>query len=94
MAFKAIVHWFVDFVLMEHGSQAMVRERHHCDVTPWYEEALKHLPLILKGENRRGISVTKRWHDAFNAVMTEGKNFSLTKSNATDETTASSLPLN
>jgi hypothetical protein len=42
-------------------------------VTSWDEEALKHLPFILKGGKPQRYSVTYGGIDAFNAVMTERK---------------------
>ena len=42
-------------------------------VTTWEEEALKHLPLILKGGKLPRYSVTYGSIDAFNAQMTERK---------------------
>jgi hypothetical protein len=42
-------------------------------VTTWEEEALKHLPTILKGEKPPRYSVTYGGIHAFNATMTEKK---------------------
>src|SRR5260370_14012575 len=42
-------------------------------VTTWEEEALKHLPLILKGGTPPRYSVRYGGIDAFNARMTEQK---------------------
>jgi hypothetical protein len=42
-------------------------------VTTWEEEALKHLPLILKGGTPPRYSVRYGGIDAFNALMTEAK---------------------
>ena len=42
-------------------------------VTTWEEEALKHLPTILKGEKPPRYSVTHGGINAFNAQMTEQK---------------------
>jgi len=42
-------------------------------VTTWEEEALKHLPTILKGEKAPRYSVTHGGIHAFNATMTEKK---------------------
>jgi hypothetical protein len=42
-------------------------------VTTWEEEALKHLPLILKGGRPPRYSVTYGGIDAFNALKTEQK---------------------
>ncbi|HTV56339.1 MAG TPA: ClbS/DfsB family four-helix bundle protein [Terriglobia bacterium] len=42
-------------------------------VTTWEEEALKHLPVILKGGKPPRYSVTYGGIDAFNAQMTEQK---------------------
>jgi hypothetical protein len=42
-------------------------------VTWWEEEALKHLPLILKGGKPPRYSTTYGGIDAFNAQMTEQK---------------------
>ena len=42
-------------------------------VTTWEEEALKHLPLILKGGTPPRCSVRYGGIDAFNALMTEQK---------------------
>jgi len=42
-------------------------------VTTWEEEALKHLPLILKGGTPARYSVRYGGIDAFNARMTEQK---------------------
>src|SRR5918994_1438050 len=42
-------------------------------VTWWEEEALKHLPLILKGGRPPRYSVTYGGIDAFNAMMAERK---------------------
>lgn len=42
-------------------------------VTTWEEEALKHLPLILKGERSPRYSLTYGGIDAFNAFKTEQK---------------------
>jgi hypothetical protein len=42
-------------------------------VTTWEEEALKHLPLILRGEKPPRYSVTYGGIDAFNAKSTEQK---------------------
>lgn len=42
-------------------------------VTTWEEEALKHLPTILKGEKPPRYSVTHGGINAFNAHMTEQK---------------------
>ena len=49
-------------------------------VTSWEEEALKHLPLILKGGTPPRYSVHHGGIDAFNARMTEQKrNLSLSE---------------
>jgi len=49
-------------------------------VTSWEEEALKHLPLILKGDTPPRYSVQYGGIDAFNARMTEQKrNLSLSE---------------
>ena len=49
-------------------------------VTWWEEEALRHLPGILRGETPPRYSVTYGGIDAFNALMTERKrHLSLTK---------------
>src|SRR5690349_20548601 len=49
-------------------------------VTTWEEEALKHLPLILKGGRPPRYSVQYGGIDAFNARMTEQKrNLSLSE---------------
>lgn len=42
-------------------------------VTTWEEEALKHLPLILKGGRSPRYSLTYGGIDAFNALKTEQK---------------------
>ena len=42
-------------------------------VTTWEEEALKHLPLVIKGVRRPRYSVKYGGIDAFNALMTEQK---------------------
>jgi hypothetical protein len=42
-------------------------------VTTWEEEALKHLPLVLKGGRPPRYSVKYGGIDAFNALMTEQK---------------------
>jgi hypothetical protein len=42
-------------------------------VTTWEEEALKHLPTILKGDKPPRYSVTYGGIDAFNRIMTERK---------------------
>ncbi len=42
-------------------------------VTWWEEEALKHLPLIIKGGRPQRYSVKYGGIDAFNALMTEQK---------------------
>lgn len=42
-------------------------------VTTWEEEALKHLPTILKGEKPPRYSITHGGINAFNAQMTEQK---------------------
>jgi hypothetical protein len=42
-------------------------------VTTWEEEALKHLPLVLRGERPPRYSVTYGGIDAFNALTTEQK---------------------
>jgi hypothetical protein len=42
-------------------------------VTTWEQEALKHLPLILKGGKPPRYSVKYGGIDAFNALMTEQK---------------------
>jgi hypothetical protein len=42
-------------------------------VTTWDEEALKHLPLVLKGGKPPRYSLTYGGIDAFNALMTEQK---------------------
>ena len=42
-------------------------------VTTWEEEALKHLPLILKGGRSPRYSLTYGGIDAFNALKTEEK---------------------
>lgn len=42
-------------------------------VSTWEQEALKHLPRILKGEKPPRYSVTYGGIDAFNAFMTEQK---------------------
>jgi hypothetical protein len=42
-------------------------------VTTWEEEALKHLPTILKGEKPPRYSVTHGGIHAFNATMNEKK---------------------
>ena len=47
-------------------------------VTTWEEQALKHLPSVLRGQTPPRYSVTYGGIDAFNARMTEQKeNFSL-----------------
>jgi hypothetical protein len=43
-------------------------------ITTWEEEALKYLPLILKGEKPPRYSVMYGGITAFNAQMTEQKN--------------------
>jgi len=49
-------------------------------VTTWEEEALKHLPLILKGGTPPRYSITFGGIDAFNALMTgRKKNLSLSQ---------------
>lgn len=49
-------------------------------VTTWEEEALKHLPLVLKGGKPPRYSVTYGGIDAFNALTTEQKrNLSLSE---------------
>jgi hypothetical protein len=49
-------------------------------VTSWEEEALKHLPLILRGGKPPRYSVTYSGIDAFNALTTEQrKNLSLSE---------------
>jgi len=42
-------------------------------VSWWEEEALKHLPLIIKGDRPPRYSATYGGIDAFNALMTEQK---------------------
>ena len=42
-------------------------------VTTWDEEALKHLPLVLKGARPPRYSVKYGGIDAFNALMTDQK---------------------
>jgi DinB superfamily len=42
-------------------------------VTWWEEEALTHLPLVLRGETPPRYSVTYGGIDAFNAMMTDKK---------------------
>jgi hypothetical protein len=42
-------------------------------VTTWEEEALKHLPLVLKGGRSPRYSLTYGGIDAFNALKTEQK---------------------
>jgi len=42
-------------------------------VTWWEEEALKHLPLVLRGETPPRYSLTYGGIDAFNALMTDKK---------------------
>ena len=42
-------------------------------VTWWEEEALKHLPLIIKGSRPRTYAAEYGGIDAFNAMMTEQK---------------------
>lgn len=42
-------------------------------VTTWDEEALRHLPVILEGGRPPRYSVTYGGIDAFNALMTKGK---------------------
>ena len=42
-------------------------------VTTWEEEALKHLPLVLRGKRPPRYSVTYGGIDAFNALMTKRK---------------------
>jgi hypothetical protein len=42
-------------------------------VTTWDEEALKHLPLVLKGGKLPRYSLTYGGIDAFNALVTEQK---------------------
>jgi hypothetical protein len=42
-------------------------------VTTWEEEALRHLPLVLKGERSPRYSLTYGGIDAFNALKTEQK---------------------
>jgi hypothetical protein len=42
-------------------------------VTTWEEEALKHLPLVLKGGRPPRYSVKYGGIDAFNALMTQQK---------------------
>ena len=42
-------------------------------VTTWEEEALKHLPLVLKGGRPPRYSVKYGGIDAFNALMTDQK---------------------
>ena len=81
MAFKASYTGLCDLCLVEHGVTGNWSVRDIiAHVTTWDEEALKHLPLILKGGKPPRYSVTYGGIDAFNAVMTERKNdFSLTK---------------
>jgi len=56
MAFKASYTGLCDLCLVEHGVKGNWSVRDIiAHVTTWDEEALKHLPLILKGANRRGI---------------------------------------
>jgi hypothetical protein len=42
-------------------------------VTTWEQEALKHLPTILKGDKPPRYSITHGGIDAFNRTMTEQK---------------------
>src|SRR5467141_2464980 len=81
MAFKASYTGLCDLCLVEHGVTGNWSVRDIiAHVTTWDEEALRHLPLILKGGKPPRYSVTYGGIDAFNAVMTERKkDFSLTK---------------
>jgi hypothetical protein len=56
-------------------------------VTTWEEEALTHLPLILKGGTPPRYSVTYGGIDAFNALMTDKKRH-LSLSEVRDQLTA------
>ena len=61
-----------DVQLMEAGvTEAWSVRDILADVTVWEEEALKHLPLILKGGTPPRYSVRYGGLDAFNALMTE-----------------------
>jgi len=81
MVFKASYAGLSDVRLMEHGVTGNWSVRDIiAHVTSWDEEALKHLPLILKGGKPPRYSVTYGGIDAFNAVMTERKkDFSLSE---------------
>jgi hypothetical protein len=73
-AFKASYAGLSDSQLTERGVTGAWSVRDIlAHVTTWEEEALKHLPFILKGGKPPRYSVTYGGIDAFNAQMTEQK---------------------
>ncbi len=74
VAFKESYDGLSDVQLMEPGVTGAWSVRDIlAHVTTWDEEALKHLPLILKGGTPPRYSVLYGGIDAFNARMTEQK---------------------
>jgi len=74
MAFKGSYAGLSDGQLLEPGVTGAWSVRDIiAHVTTWDEEALKHLPSILKGERPPRYSVTYGGIDAFNARMTKRK---------------------
>jgi hypothetical protein len=73
-AFKESYAGLSDSQLMEPGVAGAWSVRDViAHVTTWEEEALKHLPVILRGGKPPRYSVTYGGIDAFNAKMTEQK---------------------
>ncbi|MGH9448537.1 MAG: ClbS/DfsB family four-helix bundle protein [Terriglobia bacterium] len=73
-AFKESYAGLPDSALMEPGvTRAWSVRDVLAHVTTWEEEALKHLPLILKGGKPPRYSVKYGGIDAFNARMTDHK---------------------
>src|SRR5215470_4784054 len=74
LAFNESYAGLSDVQLMEPGATGAWSVRDIlAHVTTWEEEALKHLPLILKGATPKRYSVQYGGIDAFNARMTEQK---------------------
>ena len=74
MAFNESYAGLSDMQLMEAGVTGAWSVRDIlAHVTTWEEEALKHLPLILRGGTPPRYSVRYGGLDAFNARMTEEK---------------------
>ncbi len=74
VAFKTSYRGLSELQLSEPGASGNWSVRDIiAHVTTWEEEALKHLPLILKGSKPPRYSVTYGGIDAFNRLMTERK---------------------